>query len=265
MAIPLQKPLKVLIIGDSCVDKYFYGVCERLSPEAPVPILKHIKTDIKNGMALNVLENFNSFDVQAEIITNEQTITKERFIDIKSKSHLLRFDHGENKRLQQISIDKIKRAGIEDFNAVVLVDYDKGTLEKENICYISTQCKNGKIPLFVDSKKEDLSWYENSIIKINNIEEKRVKKYPLEHELIVTYGKSGARYIDTLYKTTPVEVHDVCGAGDTFFASLIFKYLLTNNLSKSIKFANECARITVTKSGVYAPTKEDLNNENICF
>ena len=38
--MPQQKQFKVLLIGDSCTDEYVYGTCERLNPEAPVPILK---------------------------------------------------------------------------------------------------------------------------------------------------------------------------------------------------------------------------------
>ena len=40
---PPQKQFKVLLIGDTCIDEYIYGICERLNPEAPVPILSTIK------------------------------------------------------------------------------------------------------------------------------------------------------------------------------------------------------------------------------
>ena len=47
MGFQQQKSWKVLLIGDHCLDVYHYGVCERLSPEAPVPILKQLTTEIK--------------------------------------------------------------------------------------------------------------------------------------------------------------------------------------------------------------------------
>ena len=94
-----QKQFRVLVIGDSCVDKYHYGICARLSPEAPVPIFKLQYTQKKPGMALNVLSNLSSFSVEANVLSNVKSkITKERFIDIKSQSHLLRFDTGEAKK-----------------------------------------------------------------------------------------------------------------------------------------------------------------------
>ena len=55
-----QKQLKILLIGDSCTDEYVYGTCERLNPEAPVPILKFNKKITTKGMAWNVRKNLES-------------------------------------------------------------------------------------------------------------------------------------------------------------------------------------------------------------
>jgi len=43
--------MKILLIGDSCIDKYVYGDAKRLSPEAPVPVLNYIRTTKTEGMA----------------------------------------------------------------------------------------------------------------------------------------------------------------------------------------------------------------------
>ena len=48
---------KVLVIGDGCKDVFQYGKCERLSPEAPVPVFKPTKTTSNGGMAVNVYNN----------------------------------------------------------------------------------------------------------------------------------------------------------------------------------------------------------------
>ena len=88
---------------------------------------------------------------------------------------------------------------------------------------------------------------------INNLR-KKLKKY----ELIVTRGSKGAEYKNVLYETEPVEVYDVCGAGDTFFASLVYRFLMTDDIVDSIKFANKCAKITVTKEGTYAPKLSEV-------
>ena len=258
--IQQRKLYNVLIVGDSCLDVYHYGSCERLSPEAPVPILKHIKTKERSGMALNVRDNFSALNIDSSIITNKKQIKKERFLDVKSKNHLLRFDSGENKPLPSITEEQIQDYEIDFFDAVVLVDYNKGTLSPEICKFISSVCKNLNVPIFVDSKKTDLSCFENSVIKINDLEYSKVTRFPKKYELIITRGSKGAEYKDILYETEPVEVHDVCGAGDTFFAGLVYQYLFSKNLIDSIKFANKCARITVTKEGTYSLSEEDLKN-----
>ena len=61
--IPQQKQYKVIVIGETCIDKYVYGRCTRLSPEAPVPVMEYIRTETAEGMASNVRANLLSFDV----------------------------------------------------------------------------------------------------------------------------------------------------------------------------------------------------------
>jgi len=89
---PPQKQFKVLLIGDTCIDEYIYGMCERLNPEAPVPILKYSKTERKSGMAWNVKNNLQSFDVDVCILTHKENIIKSRYIDKRYNQQILRVD-----------------------------------------------------------------------------------------------------------------------------------------------------------------------------
>ena len=50
-----QKQFRVLLIGDSCTDEYVYGTCDRLNPEAPVPILNFTRKETTEGMALSLI------------------------------------------------------------------------------------------------------------------------------------------------------------------------------------------------------------------
>ena len=59
--IPPKRDLKILLIGDCCVDEYHYGSVDRISPEAPVPVLKVTRVDQRMGMGGNVLLNLQSF------------------------------------------------------------------------------------------------------------------------------------------------------------------------------------------------------------
>jgi len=246
------------------LDVYHYGTCDRLSPEAPVPVLKLTHTERKEGMALNVKRNLESFEIKVDIITNHQTITKERFIDIKTKNHLLRFDTGETCKLKPFALAEAQQIDYEAYDAIAIVDYNKGFIDPSVAMYISKKTADYNIPLFVDSKKNDLSYYNNSIIKINAAEASKVVAFPKNYNLIITEGDKGAYHNNLLYKSQPVEVHDVCGAGDTFFGALIYRYITSKNYAAAIKYANKCARMTVMKSGVYALTKEDIKNVDIC-
>ena len=57
--------MKILVIGESCRDIFNYGECNRLCPEAPVPIFNSIQTIENGGMALNVHNNINALGVEA--------------------------------------------------------------------------------------------------------------------------------------------------------------------------------------------------------
>ena len=85
--------MKILVIGDSCTDIFIYGRCQRLCPEAPIPIFEPSKTITNDGMAGNVVRNFKALGVtDVDIITNKEQITKTRYVEDKSNQMLLRVD-----------------------------------------------------------------------------------------------------------------------------------------------------------------------------
>ena len=139
-----QKQFKILLIGDSCTDEYVYGVCERLNPEAPVPILKFNKKETKKGMAWNVRENLMSFGIEVFIITNEESITKTRYIDERYNQQFLRVDNEPLLKPMDYELPE------EKFDALVISDYDKGFLSTEKVFEL-VEWFDG--PVFIDSKK----------------------------------------------------------------------------------------------------------------
>ena len=74
--------IKFLVIGDGCTDVHIYGKCNRLSPEAPVPILNPIKTIKNGGMAKNVKSNLIKMGAEVQIITNPNNIKKDMWMHI---------------------------------------------------------------------------------------------------------------------------------------------------------------------------------------
>ena len=247
--------MNILVIGDSCEDVFVYGEIERMSPEAPVPILQPIRKTKNGGMALNVYNNFLSLNVKVNIVTNKKSqIRKVRYVDNRSNQMVLRID--ENDECEEI--DEITRMHIcnnqyqnKTYDAIVISDYCKGFLSKTDIELL---CKTNK-NVFVDTKKQLGKWIEHAtFIKINSFEYKKNYDYfnnsEFKNKLIITLGGNGCRYKGLEYPVKKVSVKDVSGAGDTFLAGLVYGYLDTNSIYKAIKFAQECTTIVVQKHGV---------------
>lgn len=243
-----QKQLKVLLIGDSCIDKYTYGEVKRLNPEAPVPILDYKRTEIRQGMAWNVLNNLKAFNFEVDIITNKEKIIKTRYIDEKTNQQILRVDE-ETKcnPLIDLTIDK-------KYDAIVISDYNKGFITEQLLLEIPN---NLKIPIFIDTKKTSLP-KKNCFIKINDLEYSKLLE-PHDN-IIITRGSRGAEYKGKIYPAEKVTVYDVVGAGDTFLSALTFGYFKYANIEQAISFANKAAAIAVSHPGTYVLTKNDVKN-----
>ena len=260
MDIQQLKQFKILIIGDSCRDIYTHGFCERVSPEAPVPILKVSYWQEKPGMALNVQKNLEAFGHETKILTNSEKLIKERFVDRKTKQHLLRVDWGENRRVKPMRpdlLETIKKSNFQ-YDCVVVSDYDKGFICNENCFGILQSLRKDNTVIFVDSKKTDLSCFDGCIVKLNEFEHANVKKEPVNSEIIVTLGSKGAKWREKIFPVCSVDVFDVCGAGDTFLAAFVTAYMSTFSFPESIEFANTCASISVKKFGNYVVSLDDL-------
>ncbi len=142
--MPQQKSYKILLIGDSCIDEYVYGSCERLNPEAPVPILKYGRKETRKGMAWNVRENLKAFGLEVYMITNQENIVKTRYIDERYNHQILRVDTEDPLKPMNYDLPD------EKFDALVISDYDKGFITQDKLFHLVF---NSRIPVFVDSKK----------------------------------------------------------------------------------------------------------------
>lgn len=250
-----QKSLKLLVIGESCLDLYRFGRCERLSVEAPVPILLQTKIESKPGMAANVALNVKSLGHQVTSITNKTEIIKERFLDERFSQQILRVD--SNDECESLDPNRVlDLLKTEEFDGTLISDYNKGFLTHSVLSKLIPSLPG---PIFVDSKKKDLSAFSDCILKINKKEHESSSILPADCDLIVTLGDRGAKWKGSIYPAQKVhDVFDVCGAGDSFLAALAIKYIQTKSMPKAIKFANKCAGISVRHLGVYNVTKEDI-------
>jgi D-beta-D-heptose 7-phosphate kinase/D-beta-D-heptose 1-phosphate adenosyltransferase len=250
----LYKKLNILVVGDSCVDRFTYGKVTRLAPEAPIPIINPLYYTENNGMAGNVVDNIRAIGAGVQLLTNKETILKNRFVDERSNQILIRVD--ENDKVKRI--DKLDLLSLNNnvyngtkVDAIIISDYDKGFLDEEDIEYICNNNKN----VFIDTKKILDTWCsEASFIKINHVEYERtefnIKDLNLEDKLIITKSSDGCKYNGVEYPVEKVQIKDVSGAGDTFISSLVLEYVRTKNIIESIIFAQKCATIVVQKKGV---------------
>lgn len=243
----MTKKFKILLIGDTCIDEYKYGTVDRISPEAPVPVLKHINTITRPGMAANVEQNLLSFNCEVISVFGEQSI-KTRIIDERSKQHIVRIDNDVIS--QPCTIDKIADLNVD---AIVISDYNKGFITYNFIDSLK-EIYDG--PIFVDTKKQDLIFFDGCYVKINEHEFNQIKSTC--SDLIVTLGGKGAKFKEKIYPAVNVDVVDVCGAGDTFLAAMCYKFLESKNIEIAIKFAILAAAISVQHSGTYALTNTDI-------
>ena len=239
---------QILVIGETCMDVFYYGRCDRLCPEAPAPVFNPIEITTNPGMAMNVQRNIQALGYECDIITNDnwREVTKTRYIHKNTNQMFVRVDENDD-TITPIDLDSLE---LSHYDIVVISDYCKGFLSEEAIAYISAahSC------VFLDTKKRLGAWCSDvAYIKINNYEYEKTKHNIspcIRDKLIVTMGAGGCLYKNKQYPVKSVEIKDVSGAGDTFLAGLVVRYWETRDIDLAIPYANERATIVVQKRGV---------------
>jgi len=236
----------VLVIGESCRDIFIYCDANRLCPDVPVPVLNIVNQTENGGMAKNVHRNILTRIESCDILTNTDwiNVTKTRYVHNASNHMFFRVDSPNN--IGKINLNEVDY----DYKLIVISDYDKGFLSESDI---QTICENHD-NVFIDSKKILGDWASKAkFIKINDYEYKRSEKFisdELKSKIIHTMGGDGCKYQNKIYKVNKVDVKDTSGAGDSFLAGLVIEYLKSNDIEKSINFANKCASEVVKHRGV---------------
>ena len=243
--------MKILVFGESCKDVFHYGDCSRLCPDAPVPVFKLINTVETWGMAKNVERNLVSLGARVDLITNatKESITKTRYMDNRTNHMFLRVDENDNS-YGSLTLEQLQAINFEDYDAVIVSDYNKGYMSEEVLQAISRMHHT----TFIDTKRLLSDWAEGfSFIKLNHKEYENNRDNftdTLKQKVILTKGQYGSEFQNNIYSVPTVEVKDTSGAGDTFVSGLCFEYVRTKDIVDAIKFANQCATKVVQKRGV---------------
>lgn len=180
---------QVLVIGDLMLDRHIWGKVNRISPEAPVPVVEVINQTETAGGAGNVASNLSSMGIKVSVcgcvgddtssailkdifkaqgmntdgILNcrKSTITKTRIIG--GHQQMLRLDRDDSSNLsieaQNSLIEAIKFQLDKKPSSVILSDYAKGTLNLDICRFVIEECKRLEIPVLADPKGLDFTKY----------------------------------------------------------------------------------------------------------
>jgi len=193
--------VKILVIGDWILDEFVWGTVERISPEAPVPVVNVVRESFVPGGALNVANNIRTLrglvypcglvgrDLMGRMLV--KTMRKEgidttgaiydqtRPTTLKTRviahsQQVVRFDRENNQELggellKKVSayIDKV----ISKVDAVIIEDYGKGMITPGLLTYVLKKAKAFKKPVLVDPKEKNFNYYEGVTVITPNRKE----------------------------------------------------------------------------------------------
>ena len=290
--------ITILLVGDFMIDHYVTGTSNRMSPEAPVPVVIPKEEYSIPGGAGNVAMNLRAMganvvclgvvgdDIWGEVLLStlkNEDINVDNIDIIKNHPTTLKQRiYSDGKQVARIDIEKIldwrfkiSDYTLDNYDACIVSDYNKGVIKDTNI---DTNI------LIVDPKKDDFSFYKKAHIITPNLNElQRATKIEIKddqsivdacNELIeknnfnYIVAKRGAQGITVVGKNNfikHIKAHsiknpDVTGAGDTVISALSIAYAKTQDIELSARFANNAAAAAVNKSGTATVTIEEINN-----
>lgn len=192
--------LTVVVIGDVMIDSYLWGRVDRISPEAPVPVVHVNKRENRLGGAANVALNLSALGAKTIVcgitgtdeksallkeLLNTNGISPEGLFEVKNRpttvkfrvlgsmQHLLRVDEEDDRPLSEKDQKDFEKKVLslidsQKCHAVVFEDYDKGTISPGLIQAVTGHCEARCIPVLVDPKRRNFSDYRNvSLFKPN--------------------------------------------------------------------------------------------------
>ena len=190
---------KVLIIGDIMLDKYYFGSVERISPEAPVPVVNIKKEESRLGGASNVANNIASLGATAMLCgaighdffgkeiermakkrniglsltaSSQPTITKARIIG--GKQQIVRLDYEEKLELAEEEITTFKcniHKLLPSYQILVISDYGKGFISDSLCKFLIEEARHLQIPIIIDPKGKNWNKYTGANIVTPNVKE----------------------------------------------------------------------------------------------
>lgn len=282
-----MKPIehtKILVVGDIMLDKYVVGKAERISPEAPVPIVNVTEEYHTLGGCGNVVRNIAELGAKVDCLASigidsdgvlieselekigarsllinasKTTTVKERIIADHRKIQMLRVDRECIRNIPpNIVIDQFLHCCRNDYDMVVISDYAKGMISYELMNFFKY---NQDAEVIVDPKPAHGNMYDGVFMITPNDKEWAemmfASAYNLKHVKFIlhTKGKDGMVLIDNQrddswnIEAEDVPVYNVSGAGDVVVAMMAVCLSHGLNVLDSSYIANKCAGYSVTQ------------------
>ncbi len=197
------KKMKVAVVGDVMLDTYWWGDVERISPEAPVPVVAVNRKEKRIGGAGNVALNLQSLDASVALITilgddddgiqlkqllqdnsidtrflleSRKRITTNKIRIICRNQQMMRLDAENVHDIDEVDEEKLqhqieKYITNENPDVVIFEDYNKGILTKNIINRTIELCEKNKVPTAVDPKRKNFFTYKNATLFKPNLVE----------------------------------------------------------------------------------------------
>ena len=191
----------VLIIGDIILDAYIFGTVDRISQEAPVPIVSIAEKNFKPGGAANVALNLSGLganvqligltgsgincdelqkcfeknnNINLHLVKDEGRPTSVKTRIIADGKQVARLDDEATNEINQIHKEKLKSvfdANSKNIDGIIIEDYNKGTLPSDVIVHIIDSASKNSIPVYVDPKYDNYEHYKGvRLFKPNLVE-----------------------------------------------------------------------------------------------
>lgn len=281
---------KVLVIGDTILDEDVHGKVSRISPEAPVMILDEEKKEFYPGGALNVACNISSLsrkddelgidyfgfftsDLYTQLLARNIECKGVSFLDpnalmiktryVSNGHQLLRVDNFKKYKQSQIQTlyNIFKDVNLDQYDVIVISDYNKGTVSESILSSIFWSNFRGKIFFDFKVRKDGIFKFlenKNCVIKCNEIESEELHEAleyysTVDAQIVVTMGSDGYEIGGTKYPSlVPAsQAVNVTGAGDSFLAGMVVKYLedKKSTLEDQCAFGNQAAGHAVLRKG----------------
>jgi len=216
----------ILVIGDVMLDKFMWGKADRISPEAPVPIISVDQISHSPGGAANVALNLSKLSANAHILAivgddnesnllednlikdgvkvkfikdiNKSTTTKTRII--AHGQQVVRTDYENKNDITSEQIENIKDALYDlstEIDAIILEDYNKGILVKDCIETILDMAAKHNLPVYVDPKRDNFFVYNKiRLFKPNMFEFESMINFDKQNKSFEELGKQLREKID---------------------------------------------------------------------